>query len=334
MTSTVRADLRADVDLSQAFAALYPCGSITGAPKRRTMQIIRELEGSPRGFYTGAIGWFDAPEVAHRVGDFCLSVPIRTLVLDPPGPDGVRRGEMGVGAGIVHDSVAADEFAECRLKARFLTGLAHGFELFETMYATREEGCRHLDLHLQRIDASAAYFGFPFDKEDVLGRVRDACTALPSGPHRMRLALNQAGSCTIQTAGLMPLTEPVKLLLSPEPTDGTDLFLRHKTTVRERYDNAWRAAEAAGAFDMLFFNAQGELTEGGRSNVFIKLHGRWHTPPLASGLLPGVMRSVLLSDPAWSATERRLTIDDLRAAAEIVVCNALRGPVRAVIQQR
>jgi para-aminobenzoate synthetase / 4-amino-4-deoxychorismate lyase len=112
------------VTLDEMFAALYPCGSITGAPKRRTMQIIRELEPDARGLYTGAIGWFDAPDAASLVGDFCMSMPIRTLTLQNPGADGLRAGEMGVGAGIVYDSDVAEEYAECRLKARFLTGLA------------------------------------------------------------------------------------------------------------------------------------------------------------------------------------------------------------------
>jgi para-aminobenzoate synthetase/4-amino-4-deoxychorismate lyase len=331
MTSTVCARLRIGVTLAQAFAALYPCGSITGAPKRRTMQIIRELEADARGLYTGAIGWFDSPDNGQTIGDFCLSVPIRTLVLQAPDNGGVRAGEMGVGAGIVHDSVAAEEYAECQLKAKFLTGLGHDFELFETIYASRAEGCRHLDLHLQRLRSSAAYFGFAWDEQRVTNVLRQVCSALPAGPHRIRLALNQAGACSVQHAALLPLTEPVKVLLAPQPTVADDLFLRHKTTVRERYDAAWRAAEAQHAFDMLFFNTRGELTEGGRSNVFVKLQGRWYTPPLASGLLPGVMRAVLLADPAWNASERRLTRDDLRAAEEVVVCNALRGALSATV---
>ena len=331
MTSTVEARLREDVALQQIFAALYPCGSITGAPKRRTMQIIRELEPDSRGIYTGAIGWFDAPG-AHRVGDFCLSVPIRTLRLQARGPDGVRKGEMGVGAGIVHDSDAAGEFAECRLKASFLTGLPNDFELLETMYATREGGCRHLDRHLQRLRASAHYFGFAWGEARIRAALRKQCDALPAGtPYRIRLALRRDGSCDLQSAPLAPLTEPVGVLLAEEAIAADDIFLRHKTTVRERYDAAWRAAEAQGAFDMLFHNTDGELTEGGRSNVFVKLDGRWYTPPLAAGVLPGVMRSVLLADPAWNAAERRLMRDDLRNAQEIVVCNALRGALRAKV---
>ena len=136
----------------------------------------------------------------------------------------------------------------------------------------------------------------------------------------------------IQTAPLAPVTTPVGVLLAQETTMSEDLFLRHKSTVRERYDAAWRTAEARGAFDMLFCNERGELTEGGRSNVFLKLDGRWYTPPLDAGLLPGVMRSVLLGDPAWNAQERRLTPEDLERAEEIVLCNALRGvlPARLV----
>jgi para-aminobenzoate synthetase/4-amino-4-deoxychorismate lyase len=332
MTSTLHARLRDDASLADVFAALYPCGSITGAPKRRTMQIIDELEPDARGIYTGAIGWFDAPDGARRVGDFCLSVPIRTLTLQAPGDDGVRRGDMGVGAGIVHDSVAADEHAECALKARFLTGLPAEFELFETMHALRDDGCRHLDLHLRRLLASARYFGFACDEAWIRATLRQACDALPPGvPHRLRAALNQDGECRVQCAPLAPLGEPVRVLLARECTDASDLFLRHKTTVREPYDAAWRAAEAQGAFDALFFNADGDLTEGGRSNVFLKLDGRWYTPPLAAGVLPGVMRAVLLADPAWNARERRLTIDDLRAAEQIVVCNALRGALLATV---
>jgi para-aminobenzoate synthetase/4-amino-4-deoxychorismate lyase len=143
--------------------------------------------------------------------------------------------------------------------------------------------------------------------------------------------LNQAGACTVQSAPLAPLPQPVRLLLARQPTEPGDLFLRHKSTLRERYDAAWRAAEAQGAFDMLFRNTRRELTEGARSNVFVKLDGRWYTPPLAAGLLPGVMRTVLLADPAWNASERRLTLDDLRAAQEVIVCNALRGAMRATV---
>lgn len=333
MTSTVIARMRGDVTLPELFRALYPCGSITGAPKRRTMKIIRELETTPRGLYTGAIGWFDAADDDRAIGDFCLSVPIRTLFLQPPCIDGLRSGELGVGAGIVHDSDATAEYAECRLKASFLTALPNDFELFETMHATRAGGCRHLDRHLQRLRMSAGYFSFCFDEQKIRAAVSNACVTLQSeGPHRLRLTLDHDGICNVQASVLAPLSAPVRVLLAKQPMLADDVFLRHKTTVRERYDIAWRTAETLGAFDMLFFNTRGELTEGARSNVFVKSRGGWHTPPLSSGVLPGVMRAALLADPKWNACERVLTIDDLRTADEVVICNALRGAMPATIE--
>ncbi len=340
MTSTVQAQLAPGTTLQDIFTALYPCGSITGAPKRRTMEIIRELEPAARGIYTGAIGWIDPPAgsgfgtLQHaRFGDFCLSVPIRTLTLLPE-QNGVRHGELGVGAGIVYDSDAGAEFAECRLKAGFLTGLPNDFEIFETIHATRADGCRHLERHLARLGASAAYFGHPFKPDLARAAVVEACAALPDdAPHRVRLALRPDGEIVVQTGALAPLQEPVAVLLADAPTRAHDVFLRHKTSIRSRYDAAWRAAESAGAFDTLFFNERGELTEGGRSNVFVKIGGRWYTPPLSSGVLPGVMRGVLLDDPAWGAIECPLTRESLARAQEIVVCNALRGPLRAVLRK-
>ncbi|MES2899708.1 MAG: aminodeoxychorismate synthase component I [Pseudomonadota bacterium] len=333
MTSTVRAELRPDASLPEVFAALYPCGSITGAPKRRTMEIIRELEPAARGVYTGAIGWFDPPAAGAAIGDFCMSVPIRTLSLQAP-QGGTRRGEMGVGAGIVFDSDAADEFAECQLKARFLTGLPNQFELFETLQATRADGCRQREQHLARLQASAHYFGFKFEANAARSALAQACAQLGDGAWRVRLALTQAGALSVQVGALAPLTEPVQLLISSERTDSDELFLRHKSSVRKRYDAAWRAAESQGAFDTLFFNQRGELTEGGRSNVFVKLDGRWCTPPLACGVLPGIMRALILADPAWNACERVITRPQLDQAHEIMVCNALRGTLRAVLSAR
>lgn len=331
MTSTVRATLRPGASLAEVFEALYPCGSITGAPKRRTMEIIRELEPAARGIYTGAIGWFDPPGAAPAMGDFCLSVPIRTLALQAPAA-GVRAGELGVGAGIVFDSDSADEFAECKLKARFLTGLSNDFEIFETMRASREEGCRHRDRHLARMRASAAYFGFAFDVDAACAALDYACAGMEPGPrYRLRLAVNQAGNFSVQAAPLVAVREPVLVLLADDATRADDVFLRHKTSVRSRYDQAWRDAEAQGGFDTLFFNQRGELTEGGRSNVFVRLDGRWYTPPLACGVLPGIMRAVLLEAPAWNASERIITREMLEAAEDIMVCNALRGPLRAVL---
>jgi para-aminobenzoate synthetase/4-amino-4-deoxychorismate lyase len=292
------------------------------------MEIIRELEPDARGIYTGAIGWFDPPTAAHAIGDFCLSVPIRTLALAPEA-GGVRRGEMGVGAGIVFDSEAQDEYQECKLKARFLTGMSHDFEIFETMHATRAEGCRRLSLHLARMQASAAYFGFAFDLPAAQATLDAACAKLADGAFRMRFALANDGVFSVQCGALVPLSQPVKVFLADEASLAGDLFLRHKTSVRTSYDAAWRAAEARGGIDTLFFNERGELTEGGRSNVFARIDGQWCTPPLACGLLPGVMRGVVLADSQWNAVERVITRAMLSRADGIMVCNSLRGRMMA-----
>jgi len=334
MTSTVQAQLRADSTLGDLFDALYPCGSITGAPKRRTMEIIHELEPDARGIYTGAIGWFDPAPPGRSFGDFCLSVPIRTLALGAAA-GGVRRGELGVGAGIVYDSDPQSEFAECQLKARFLTGLHNEFDIFETIRASRDHGCRHLEPHLDRLAASCAYFGFAFDRGAAHAALVDASLALPDDAlYRMRLAIAHSGDVTLTSGVLAPLHEPVTLLLADDATHSGDIFLRHKTSIRNRYDTAWKAAEAQGAFDALFFNERGELTEGGRSSVFVRFGVAWVTPPLSSGVLPGVMRRVLLEAPAWNASEGVITREMLERADDIVVCNALRGPLRAVLTGR
>ena len=375
MTSTVHSTLRAGTSFAGIMRALFPCGSITGAPKHRTMQLIDELESTPRGLYTGAIGWLDAPAVAAEVGttssantavdaagvtavavatlgatpsvtasniacgDFCLSVAIRTVTLSPTAQPGELQGKMGVGAGIVLDSVAADEYAECQLKASFLTGAEPGFELFETMVATREEGVRHLSRHLARLSASAATLGFKLDGEiEIRAQIAGKCAVLPAQtPHRMRLALSKNGTVHIIAAVLTPLADStVGVLLGPDhafsATNANDPLLRHKTTRRAEYDRGWREAEAKGAFDTLFFNERGELTEGGRSNVFVKLAGRWWTPPLKSGVLPGIMRGVLLEDTSLQAAERVLTRGDVQNAEALLVCNALRGAVQAHVQ--
>lgn len=321
MTSTVEARLLPNTTFADILRALLPCGSITGAPKHKTMQLIDALESTPRGIYTGAIGWLE------KSRDFCLSVPIRTLEIQH------GRGKMGVGGGIVLDSVAADEFEECQLKARFLTGSDPGFDLFETTFATKEQGIRHWDRHLSRLETSARWCGFPLDQTLLQKRVDETCVGFEAKVgYRLRIALGKSGEITVTSARLAPLAAPtIDVLLASEhgfaARSADDPLLRHKTTSREEYDRAWREAESLGAFDMLFFNERGELTEGGRSNVFVRLNGRWSTPPLDAGLLPGVMRGVLIEE--LDAEERTLTREDLDHAEALIICNALRGAVPA-----
>ena len=328
MTSTVQAQLQPKLGLPDLLRATFPCGSITGAPKHHTMALIAGLENTPRGLYTGAIGWVDAARDAATCGELCLSVAIRTLTLGPPS-EGLRAGRLGIGAGIVLDSEAEDEYAECQLKARFLTGLDPGFQLFETMFATREDGVRHRQRHVERLERSARRLGFSWDASALDTAIERALDTLPAAtPTRLRLALDHAGRIDTIAAPLAPWRGPAGLLCAAEPLPPSPLA-GHKTTLRAAYDQGMAEAEAAGAFDSLFFNADGRLIEGGRSNVFLRIDGHWYTPPLADGALPGVMRGVLLDDPAWAARERTLTRDDLQRAQQLMVCNALRGALPA-----
>ncbi|KVM91076.1 chorismate-binding protein [Burkholderia diffusa] len=364
MTSTVEADWRDGTTFAQMLRALFPCGSITGAPKHKTMELIDAIESTPRGLYTGAIGWLDAPKNEASAGDasrddttgcgdFCLSVAIRTLTLEAVDADvaatidtrdaataavGRRRGTMGVGAGIVLDSVAADEYAECELKARFLTDADPGFQLFETTGATRADGIRHLERHLARLRRSADAFGFRLDADALRREIDARCAALDGdGPYRMKLTLAKDGAIDITAAALKPLPAgPVGVMLASAhgfaSARADDALLLHKTTRRAEFDRAWQAAEALGGFDMLFVNERGEVTEGGRSNLFVKLDGQWVTPPLSSGVLPGVMRGVLLDDRTFGAEERIVTLDDLARADALLLTNALRGALDAVLK--
>ncbi|WP_420869240.1 aminodeoxychorismate synthase component I [Cupriavidus gilardii] len=335
MTSTVTATARAGTTLDGLLDALFPCGSITGAPKRRTMEIIAELERAPRGLYTGSIGWVDAPDAGETLGRMALSVAIRTLVLGPRRDDGLRAGEMGVGSGIVHDSVAADEYAECGWKARFLTGHDPGFTLIETMRV--EQGrCLRLDAHLARLGASAACFGFRFDEEEARDAMTKAAAALAQGPARLRVTLDKAGTLQLTGGALASLQPgPVGLIVAGTALPVADPLRRHKTSARETFDAGWREAERVGAFDSLFFNTRGELLEGGRSSVFVRVNGRWLTPPLTADILPGVMRAAVLRDGeaclGGPVKESPITREMLLHADDLAIANSLRGVLLATL---
>ncbi|WP_454736612.1 aminodeoxychorismate synthase component I [Cupriavidus necator] len=339
MTSTVTATARPGTGFAALMAALFPCGSITGAPKRRTMEIIAELEGSPRGLYTGAIGWIDAPTAESTAGPFALSVAIRTLVLAPLAPNGLRAGEMGVGGGIVNDSVAAEEFDECGWKARFLTRHDPGFTLFETMRVQDGE-CLYLARHLARIGASAHTFGFAFDADAARDAVAAQVALLGAGTWRLRMSVDKAGALAFASGAVAPMPAgPIRIDIATEPLPDADPLRRHKTSARAVFDAGWQAAERAGGFDRLFFNTRGELLEGGRSSVFVRIDGRWLTPLLSADILPGVMRAVVLEEggaalgaPGETIEEAVVTRAMLARAEAIVVVNALRGVLPATLQ--
>jgi para-aminobenzoate synthetase/4-amino-4-deoxychorismate lyase len=317
MTSTVTGTLRKDAGYHDIFRALFPCGSITGAPKVRAMQLISDLEGGPRGVYTGAIGFFSREETVFNVA-------IRTLELDR------NRATMGVGSGIVIDSSAGEEYRECLLKAEFLARPSQDFSLIETMLW--EGGYPLLDLHLDRLEDSANYFDFAFDRGEIEAALRDAAEKFADRlPRRVRLLLSCEGSLQIEHETLPPnTTEPPRVCIASDRTDAKDRFLYHKTTHRALYANAYRAASAAGFADVLFLNQEGQLTEGAISNVFIEKAGHWSTPPVSCGLLPGVQRRHLLATRP-EIEERMLTLDDLKSADAVYIANAVRGLRRVVI---
>jgi para-aminobenzoate synthetase/4-amino-4-deoxychorismate lyase len=331
--------------------ATFPCGSITGAPKHHTMDLISRFESTPRGLYCGAIGWVDAPAPGgaySSIGNFCFSVAIRTLTLGAvDAASGARPLRLGIGAGIVQDSVALDELAECRLKARFLTGLNPGFELFETMRVEAGQGAEVAaprivlrDQHLVRLAHSAQALGFAFDPAEADRLLDDslqglAATPSPSGVWRLRLSLAVDGQLQVAHAPLSELARDVDgrvaLVISPQRLPNAHPLSRHKTTLRSHYDAAIREAEAQGAFDALFFTEDGRLAEGARSTVFVKLKGQWFTPPLADGALRGVCRGQVLQLGLWGepVVERTLSLRDVQQAEALAVGNALRGVVAA-----
>ncbi len=311
MTSTISGALRPRMTPYELFQAIFPCGSVTGAPKCRTMQIIQQLEGIPRGVYTGAIGYF-APN-----GGAVFNVPIRTLVLDG------ERGEMGVGGGVVYDSVPREEHAECLLKARFLTQQEAPFQLLESILWDGQY--QMLQGHLNRLAASARYFGYLMEEADVLAALsKNAENLQPGHAYKVRLLVESEGDIVVENVPIEPPPANETAMLAPEPTCSEDRFLYHKTTRRALYERWFAEAHRRGHADALFRNEKGEMTEGATSNLFVAIGGRMLTPPVACGLLPGVFRRTLLEQDA-SAGERVLTLEDLRRADAIYLCNSVRG---------
>jgi len=324
MVSEVSGTLRPGTVFAEIFASLFPCGSVTGAPKHRTMEIIEELEETPRGVYTGAIGFFSPQREA------LFSVPIRTLVL------GNGQGEMGVGSGIVIDSRAEEEYRECLLKAEFLTRREEpriesqndpqedaAFQLLESIPWEGAYGPL-LPLHLERIEASARCLGFQFDRQAVAAALQEHERSMPAGERcKVRLLAARAGAVTVTHAAAESWPQQGTVLLSECRVASGDGLLRHKTTRRRLYDEQYAMARQQGYDEVLFLNERGEVTEGAISNVLVEKDGRWYTPPVACGLLPGIYRHYLLE--SGRAEEKILRPEDLAAADAVFVCNAVRG---------
>jgi para-aminobenzoate synthetase / 4-amino-4-deoxychorismate lyase len=311
MTSTVEAE-PVLASLEATVRALFPCGSVTGAPKIRAMEIIDELESTDRGLYCGALGWI-APG-----GDCRWNVAIRTIEIDR-----ARHAHLGIGSGVTHDSTPRGEWDECLVKARFAQPPAT-FDLFETLLA-REGSVPLLDAHLARLTNSARWFGFPADVEAIARDVRQRASLLGDPPHRLRLVLRPDGVHALESAPLPPLPPLPTVVVSPHRVPANEARARHKTTARSLYDRELQRVVAAGHFDALFFNSAGRLAEGARTNVVLQLDGVLWTPPLEDGALDGVMRGRLLADGRIRV--KGLEPDDLERAERFFVSNALRGLV-------
>lgn len=321
MTSTVTAQWNGEVSASQLIGNLFPCGSITGAPKVRAIEIIRELESEPRGIYTGAIGMF-APN-----GDAHFNVAIRTLVIDRTG-----QGEMGIGSGIVHDSDSIAEYEECLLKARFLTEPSSPYALIETMRWQTGDGYYLLENHLARLDASAQHFGVACDLDSVRKALNALVNEFADKPTRVRLLLDPSGEITLThvPASVPKPGDCLTYVFSDEPVDSRDLYRYHKTTNRELLDAEHaRLTAAAGCDEVLFLNEKGEVTEGSRSNLFVELAGRLVTPPVSCGLLDGTLRRSLMDAPDSDIVEQVLMPSDLEKAQCVYLGNSVMGLVEA-----
>ncbi|HGH6297675.1 TPA: chorismate-binding protein [Neisseria meningitidis] len=331
MTSTIQAQALPNTSFADILRAAFPCGSITGAPKKMSMQIIESLETEARGLYTGSIGYLK-PCAGGLGFEGAFNVVIRTLSLTPLS-DGIYQGVYGVGSGIVIDSDPAAEYRECGWKARFLNELRPDFGIFETLRA--ENGrCTLLDRHLCRLKTSAQALNLPLP-DGCENQIKQYIADLPDGAFRVKALLASDG-ISLSRAVLNRLTDKQRVIISPTILPAQNYLRRFKTTHRALFDQAWQTAETQGAFDSLFFNSDGILLEGGRSNVFIKHRGQWLTPSLDLDILNGIMRQAVLDEPQKylhtnQVIETHITQKTLQEAEEIRLSNALRGVFAAAL---
>ncbi|HEY0595501.1 aminodeoxychorismate synthase component I [Sphingopyxis sp.] len=321
LVSDVGARLPDGVGAVDVLRAAFPCGSITGAPKVRAMEIIDALEAGPRGLYTGSIGFIEPG------GDAAFNVAIRTLVFPGVLPQsGLRDGPpcatLGLGSGIVADSEPAEEWRECLAKGEFVGAAGESFDLIETMFFDPVEGVQRLEGHLARMKASAQMLGFTFDRHGARNSLQSATFRLRSAA-RVRMRLAPSGALAVEVSPLPRLAElPVPVAVRPAPMAAGDFRLTHKTSLRAAYD---AARHESGAAEVVFVDEPGFVTEGSWSNIFVERDGQLLTPPLALGLLPGVLRAELIDK--GRAVESHLRLGDLEGG--FFIGNSLRGLVPA-----
>jgi len=311
-----------DAPLSAIFEALFPCASITGAPKVQTMEIIADIERAPRRIYTGAIGY------AAPCGRSRFSVAIRTALFDRK----TQEGTYGVGAGITWGSDPQQEYRECLAKAKVLERSLPDFDLLETLLWTPEDHYALLDEHLERLARSADYFDFLFEGDKVLDTLKDFALTLPTAPHKVRLLLDRSGRLRCESA-LLPdgdASQVLRVAIAKRPVDATDPFLYHKTTRRTLYETV--RDETSDCDETILWNAQGEVTEACNANLVIEIGGESLTPPLECGLLAGTLRKRLLKE--GRIIEKVVLLDDLPKADTIWLINSVRGWRKALLDER
>ncbi|MCD6312072.1 MAG: aminodeoxychorismate synthase component I, partial [Elusimicrobia bacterium] len=315
MTSTVKSVLRRKLSFYDIIKNIFPSGSVTGAPKIRSMEILRKLEAEPRNVYTGAVGFLSPG------GKAVFNVPIRTVLLRG------GRGEMGVGSGIVYDSGPSEEYDECVLKADFLTKERKEFCLIETLLFDNK--FKNISAHLSRLRQSAAYFGFKFDAKKIKAALSRKTRGLSRGRWKIRVLLSENGNLSLGAERAPEISGALKLMFSSKKVDSSDRFLYHKTTERRLFDTELVRARKKVFFDIVFVNEKGLVTEGAVTNIYAEKRGVIYTPPVSCGLLRGTIRRRLLA--RGKIKEKNLYPRDLRTADAIYVSNAVIGFRKAVM---
>ncbi|TGK28090.1 aminodeoxychorismate synthase component I [Leptospira gomenensis] len=313
MTSTVRSELSESVGWSDIFRELLPGGSVTGAPKLRAMELIRTLE-KPRGIYTGIIG------IIEPNGNAAFSIAIRTLEIRN------GKGSIGVGSGITWDSEPLREWSEIFEKAKFLTETRNGFTLFETILYKNGIFYFHKE-HFERISNSAKTFEFPFSEKEWNRTLEELSKKIPKRkPYRVRIDLYPSGEFKTVLSELAPYPKKGNVTISRLKTDSSSIFRRHKTGLRETYDREGKKSREAGFLDVIFVNEKNEIVEGSIANVFVKIGKEYYTPPIESGVLPGVYRNRLLKRKGFR--EKKISVSEMKNSESVFLCNSLRGILR------
>jgi para-aminobenzoate synthetase/4-amino-4-deoxychorismate lyase len=318
MTSTVNSELKRDVPFTDIMRATFPAASVTGAPKHKTMEMIRELEDTPRGVYCGAVG------MIKPGGDFVFNVAIRTLMKEN------EKLVCGVGSGIVWDSEAENEYQEIHTKTLFLQKHNPPFQLIETVLLNEQSELVYLDEHVSRLKQSAEYFGYLFDDEMIRNELLNYAKSL-NPPCAIRLLLSEDGEILLSNRTITSIPDHPKIVISDKRVDSDNPFYFHKTTNRDVYNSEREKANANGAFEVIFLNEKGYVTEGSISNIFIHKNGTWVTPPIEDGLLNGVWRQKYLAE--HKGIEMHLTLDDMLDAERIVVGNSVMGAVGVTLMR-